>query len=304
MRKESIAPPKALNGCLITLFILLSIYQLFILPLFIPQNTIYLIMLILPIILLNNTFWSLIHEGIHCKLTTYTKTNDMLSRLLSILYGSPFRALQIAHLLHHKYNRTPYERNEMYNPECVSPLHARITFYFRLFAGVYVQEIILPIIVLLPLKTLKDLLYKKFPKDSYQRIVIDTFLKKDKNLTETRYDFLCVIILFISSFYIYGRHWPLLVMLLLIRALFISFFDYSYHYGTKTDDVSFAMNFSLPKWISKLILHFNYHGTHHQYPLIPWHALPQKFESEQGIYEKSLFSGAARQLKGPLPLSE
>src|SRR3990167_10033681 len=300
--RESVAPLEIHNKFLVVLFVGLSLYQLFFIPLFMLNKNISLALSLLPLIFMNNTFWSLIHEGIHSKLSENIKTNDFLSRLLSIGFGSPFRALQLAHLLHHKYNRTPLERNEIYDPSTLSAARAKIAFYFRLFFGVYIQELFIPFITLLPRKTIKNILDKKFPVDSYNRIAVETFLKKERNLSETRFDLLCIFTLFFLSFYCYGHYWPLLVLLLIVRAVFISFLDYSYHYGTKTDDVSFSLNLALPKFLSKSILHFNYHGTHHRHPLTPWHALPRVFESENKVFEDNFFRGAVRQLKGPVPI--
>jgi len=303
MRTESIAPLEVHNRFLVVLFIGLSLYQLFIIPIFILNKSLSLALSLLPLIFLNNTFWSLIHEGIHSKLSANIKANDFQSRLLSICYGSPFRALQLAHLLHHKYNRTPLERNEIYDPSTLSATRAKISFYFRLLFGVYLQELFIPLVTLLPRKTIQNIV-AKFPVNSYNRIAVETFLKKERNLSETRFDLLCILILFCLSFYFYGHSWLLLVVLLIARSLFISFLDYSYHYGTKTDDTSFALNLALPNSLSKFILHFNYHGTHHRNPLTPWHALPSVFKSENGEFEADFFKSAARQIRGPIPIAK
>ncbi len=293
--QKNILPLEMYNQLLVVVFVVLSIYQLFYLPLFMLNKKISLILSLVPLILLNNTFWSLIHEGIHAKLSANNKINNRLSRLLSICFCSPFRALQLAHLLHHKYNRTSLERNEMNK--------GKISYYFRLLMGVYVQELFVPFVVFLPRGLIERIVDKKLIPGSYNRIAVETFLKRERNLFETRVDLLCILAIFSLSFYCYGHAWWLLVLLLVMRAFCISFLDYSYHYGTKTDDVSFALNLGLPNFLSKWILHFNYHGTHHRFPLVPWHALPALFESENERFEKNFFVGAINQLKGPVSVN-
>lgn len=301
--RDLVVPLEKYNRYLVIFFVLLSLYQFFILPFLLPKNSILLILNLLPLMLVNNSLWSLIHEGIHSKLSMNRTVNDTMSRLLSICFGSPFRAVQQAHLLHHKYNRTAMERNDEYDPAILSPRTAQLAFYFRLFIGLYIQELFFPLIALLSRKTIKTKLTKYFPANSYQFIAIERFLKKKDNLPETRVDLLFIFSMFFLSFYCYGSYWPVLFILMMARALFISVSDYSYHYGSKIDDVSFAFNFKLPTCLSIFILNFNYHGTHHRFPRLPWHALPIVFASENRDFEYNFFNGLARQLRGPRPVS-
>lgn len=287
------------NYCLVVFFICLSIYQFFILPFLYPENHLLLLLSILPLILVNNTFWSLIHEGIHHKLFARRSFNDKVSRLLSIFFCSPFRALQFAHLLHHRYNRTPFERNDQYDPEIVSTFQARGSFYFRLIFGVYIQELIFPFITLLPRNIIISKICPCFTEGSYKRIAIDAFLKKKNNLSETRQDLFFILTLLSMSFYCYAERWPLLLLLIMIRAFFISVSDYSYHYGTRTDDIQHALNFSLPKWLSLALLNFNYHGTHHRHPRALWHTLPTLFAAEKEMHDGGFFNGIIKQFYGP-----
>ncbi|WP_083501562.1 fatty acid desaturase family protein [Legionella worsleiensis] len=296
-------PREQHNRYLVIFFVLLSLYQYFILPFLLPKTGILLILNLLPLMLVNNSFWSLIHEGIHSKLSMNRRGNDMMSRLLAICFGSPFRAIQQAHLLHHKFNRTAMERHEEYDPVLLSPRIARLAYYFRLFIGVYIQELFFPLIALLSRKIIKTKLMNHFPANSYQQIAIERFLKKKNNLPETRIDLLFIFSMFFLSFYCYGSYWPVLIILMMARAFFISVSDYSYHYGSKTDDIYFAFNFKLPTCLAIFILNFNYHGTHHRFPRLPWHALPIVFASEERDFEYNFFHGLARQLRGPRPVS-
>ena len=55
-------------------------------------------------------------SAIHGVLLPGRAANERLARLLAILFGVPFRAVRFAHLRHHRYNRTPWGREEIYDP--------------------------------------------------------------------------------------------------------------------------------------------------------------------------------------------
>jgi fatty acid desaturase len=125
-----------------------------------------------------------------------------------------------------------------------------------------------------------------------------------ESLREIRLDGLGVISWLGLSFYCYGQYWPLLLALLLARGFLISFLDNIYHYETPVSDVFFARNLRLALPLSKLLLNFNLHGTHHINPAIPWINLPKAFDVQAGKYHGDYFRAALRQLNGPIALQD
>lgn len=295
------SPRTTLNVTLVIAFVVLTLFQLYGFPL---TRTSPLSVIALAVsVLTTNTLWALIHEGIHTKLSHNTKQSDLLARVASICLGTPFRGVQTAHLMHHRYSRTEHERHEYYDPERVVPLAARFSYYFRLFFGVYLQEILLPVLMLLPRNALKAFVNRKYAEGSYGRIIADAFLKKDKWLMETRVDFVAILLLYGSAFYVYGNNWYQLALLLAARGFCISFLDYIYHYGTQLDSIAFATNLSLPRALSSFVLNFNYHGVHHLSPSTPWHALPDEFARKGKEFDGGFLQGALAQLRGPVALA-
>jgi fatty acid desaturase len=87
------------------------------------------------------------------------------------------------------------------------------------------------------------------------------------------------------------------------RAFLQSVLNYVYHYGSPLGGVLQGYDLGVSAALSRVILHFNYHGVHHRNPGLPWNALPAVFRSEQRVFDASLARAAARQFRGPMPES-
>ena len=72
--------------------------------------------------------------------------------------GVPFRAVRFAHLRHHRYNRTPWGREEVYDPTTRSRPVACALHYLRITFGLYVGELALSLLCWLPRLVLRALL--------------------------------------------------------------------------------------------------------------------------------------------------
>ena len=70
--------------------------------------------------------------------------------MLSILFGAPFRILRMSHLVHHKLNRLPVEGTEYYDRGKSTRAAAAPGYYFQIFFGLYLVEVLSPLYFLLP----------------------------------------------------------------------------------------------------------------------------------------------------------
>jgi fatty acid desaturase len=258
---------------------------------------------ILPLALLTNPFWSLIHEAIHELFHPNRGANAFFGRFLAILFGAPFRILRISHLLHHKLNRRPMEGTEYYDRDKSTKRRAAPGYFFQILIGLYLVEVLSPLFFLLPRRLLQGM-QKRFIRDgSVSALLMQNWLGAD-SLREIRFDGLLTVSWLALSLLCYGPYWPLWVAMLLARGLLISFLDNVYHYATPVDDVFYARNLRLPRMPAKLLLNFNLHGVHHINPAIPWSVLPEAFELEGGKYQGDYFAAAASQLRGPIALQD
>jgi fatty acid desaturase len=282
---------------------LIHLYQFFILPLWLLPLDQRWAWSLLPLALLNNPFWSLLHETIHDLFHPKRRINLIFGRLLSILFGSPFLILRLSHLLHHKLNRTPKEATELYERGKVSLSAAAFGYYFQILGGLYLTEFLSSLLFLLPgglLRRIKDRFVKP---DSVSGILLQNWTQ-DEAVREIRIDGLCIFTWFGLSLFCYGASWPLLLAALAARGFLISFLDNVYHYRTPLNDIFYASNLWLAKPIATVLLNFNFHGIHHKNPAIPWTHLPSVFRDQRQIFHGDYFIAAARQLRGPVALQD
>ena len=295
--------PGALNFLLALFYIAVNVFQFIVLPgMLLPVNRNW-GWLLLPLALLTNPFWSLIHEAIHDLFNASKSVNGFFGRLLSILFGSPFRILRLSHLLHHKLNRMPVEGTEYYDREKGSSAAAAPGYFFQILIGLYLVEVVSPVYFLLPRRWLEIFKNRWMKPQSVSAILMQNWLGAE-SLREIRLDGMLTLCWLSLSFYLYGPHWPMLLAALLARGFLISFLDNVYHYETPVSDVFFAKNLRLPAVLTKLLLNFNLHGIHHINPAISWINLPQAFEVQGGKYQGGYFTAALRQFNGPIALQD
>ncbi|HVR15598.1 MAG TPA: fatty acid desaturase [Candidatus Limnocylindrales bacterium] len=295
--------PSVINVGLAGFYMALNLYQFFILPFWLlPKNRAW-AWTLLPAALLTNPFWSLIHEAIHDLFHPRRPVNVVFGRVLAMLFGSPFRILRMSHLLHHKLNRSPVEGTEYYDRAKSTRGAAAPGYYFQIFLGLYLVEILSPICFLLPRRLLRGFKNRYVAATNVSALLLENWLGREA-LREIRLDGAATLALLALAFYGYGAHWPLLFLALLARGFLISFLDNVYHYETPVSDVFYAKNLRLAAPLAKLLLNFNFHGIHHVNPTIPWLHLPRAFEAQAGHYYGGYFAAALRQLRGPIALQD
>ena len=255
--------------------------------------------------LMSPTHWALIHEAIHGLLLPRRGDNEHLARLLAILFGVPFRAVRFAHLRHHRYNRTPWGREEFYDPSTRTRPVAFALHYGRITFGLYAGELALSVLCWLPRAILRRRLTALCPDPGDgapgMAVVVDRDVLSPRALAQIRLDALCVVALYATAFALCGAHWPVLAGMLLVRAFIASQLDHAPHHDTPLGRRDHALNLTAPRWLRALLLNFNFHRTHHQHPNLPWRSLPDLAELEAG--DISFVRGVLRQWGGPVALS-
>ncbi len=295
--------PSALNCFLALCYIALNVFQFVILPLWLLPLAPVWAWSLLPLALLTNPFWSLIHEAIHDLFHSNKSVNGFIVRLLAVLFGSPFRILRLSHLLHHRLNRMPVEGTEYYDRDTRTKRAAAPGYFFQILLGLYLVEVVSPLYFFLPRKVLEQFCKRFLPAQSVSSILMQNWLGAE-SLREIRCDGLLSVLWLSLSFYLYGQFWLLLLASLLARGFLISFLDNVYHYETPVRDVFYAKNLRLPAALAKLLLNFNLHGIHHINPAISWINLPKAFDVEGAKFQGDYFAAALRQLHGPIALQD
>jgi fatty acid desaturase len=264
--------------------------------------------LLLPVALLTNFFWALHHEAIHGSLHPDRRINLLAGRCMAILLGSSFQVLRFAHLMHHRFNRNPRDRPDVYDPAVTSKAKARLGFIGSLVIGVHLAELAAPLFCLLPKFVIRRILASIYRGDdpatieirrAAHRLFLDT-----ASLCNIRIDALLSIALLAAAVTAFGGHWPMLVGFLLGRGALISVFDNVYHFGTPIDRPEYARNLALPRALQLLFLNMNLHRCHHGRPSTPWWALPAQLQADGDRCDAPMIDAALAQFRGPVALDE
>jgi fatty acid desaturase len=296
-------PPSQANAALAAFHAAVNVFQFLLLPLWLLPHNVLWSWVLLPLAALNNPFWSLIHEAIHDLFHAAPRVNILFGRLAGILFGAPFRILRLSHLLHHRFNRTPMEATELFDAAKCSRLRASSGYFFQILGGLYLVEVFSALLFFLPRRWLRSFTARYIKPQSVSGLLMQSWTTQEA-LKEIRTDGALVVGWLGLSFWSYGAYWPLLLAILVMRGFFISFLDNVYHYRTPVNDIFYASNLRLPAPLARLLLNFNLHGVHHQNPTIPWSRLPGLFREHGEIYHGNYFRAAARQLYGPVAISE
>lgn len=297
MQKKKYVITDKINFLLFSFIILINIFQFFLLPFYLlPQNQLWALSIVL-LIPFNNTMWFLIHEAIHRNLNSNSRLNEYMGRILSIVFGASFQGLTFGHMLHHGLNRR--WESEFYDKSVETTISAKAKYYFKIFFGVYLTEVIGSLVLCFFSKgTVSKIMSFHDMYNSQLRSQIENYFYRRDRIIKLRTDMYISAIFFTSSLLIFGKLWPVFFAIIILRAISISLMDNIFHYGTPPDNSIPGKQVKANKLLSLIILNANYHGTHHSHPDIPWIRLPHE-SGEPELHEK-FFESMRGQFNGPI----
>ena len=294
--------PQKLNLFLTLSLILLHVTAFYYLPLTYAQNSELLGGMLVLAALLTPQFWALIHDAGHGVLFKNRRINNLFGRGMSLLFGSNFKLLQFGHNVHHGFNRTEVDRTDLL-PESSGFLSANVTYYSKIFFTLYLGEILMPFLFLLPkplISRIAGIIFLNKSAD-HQKVYeqLHATVLTGKNLRTIRIDTLILLVHFILLANLFAGQLYLLGLFVLVRGFMVSFLDNIYHYGTPKD-VDYSYNLQLPVPLARFLLNFNFHQVHHAYPNVSWYDLPKVFEAKRFEFDKRYGKALFNQLRGPI----
>ncbi len=301
-------PPVVLNLTLVSFILLLNIFYLFVIPIWLYPQSSWWALTAIPFVFSTPLQWALIHEAVHKMLHSNRNLSYWLGRVLSWFLFASFEVLQFGHLMHHRFNRKIDA--EWYDPKSCSKLHFYTQYYWYLFIGVYISEVFGTFILgSVPERAIRWIAPRAATNHEGKPFrelaqLAEQFFCHPKHLARLRGDTLAIICLLITIFWVGQEGWLFLLLTLLARGFFISFHDNVYHYATPLENTVPAVEMQAPSLLTKWILNFNYHFTHHMHPDVPWVHLPAIHERKRYPFEGSLLKSLMRQVAGPQVLPE
>ena len=251
-------------------------------------------------VIVTPTLWGLVHEGIHGRLMPQPVANRVVARVLSVLLGFSFDAVQFGHLMHHRYNGHEHDRpNRMKPGEPVWVSWSRHCVH--LFGGHYLFTTLVSTVAFAPTRLRERLIQRALsgeqPDIAAMRRAALKWSSDRERILRIRVDFTASALFALCAFVHYAAYWPALLLGLYGRAFLYSTLDNLPHYGMGGRGNESAMNLALHPWVSILVLNHNLHRLHHERPHLPWRALTAHLT--QPPTDGSYFLAALRQFSGP-----
>lgn len=284
----------------VAISLMVGSYQLammFVLPQLLAQSWWWLLTLV-PFLWSVNILWALIHEAIHKIYHPDRAINEWAGRVLSIVLGPSYQVLRFGHLMHHKLNR---QWESEYVGVDVPQWKAMLEYYYNLLGGLYITEMYVSVVSSLASSTTVMWLVRRYFRSKPLAVeAIQRYFFDKGHIREVRIDTWGSMLLHGAAIGMAGAYWPVIVALFIMRAFAISFMDNIYHYNTSEDNSVPARELYLPPILSLLILHGNYHHTHHKSPSTPWHLLPALHKRVVSHFAGPFVHGLRDQFNGPI----
>ncbi len=255
-------------------------------------------------------FYIVGHESSHGKLFKENKTaNDLWGSVILLPLMVPITIYRKIHMFHHGFNRKDHHTSALDTyvikgeATLIRKAYYYIVWYISVFMGGFFIHSLISI-----------LLFLFVPVSLSKKIspAFNNWTFKDQLKSVAL--FALGVALHLSVYFAGGRDVYLFTLgyPMLAFAWVLSMLVYIFHYDTTTGN---AVRFNVRSVkrvpvFSWILMNFNEHATHHQYPNIPWYELPSKSTPLPQEYSGrnqntwNFFRAIVNQLKGPVIVYE
>ena len=216
----------------------------------------------------------------------------------------PITVYRKIHYFHHGFNRKDEHTSNLdtfvvkHPPGLVKKIYYHIVWYLSVFfGGFFIHSLVSVVLFLFMPPALSVKISPAFKgwtmRDQWGAIGL----------------FVLGVLLHLSVYWVFGKtvYWYTLGYPMLSFAWVLSLLVYIFHYDTTIGDgVRYNVrSVNRVPVISWILMNFNEHATHHQYPNIPWYELPEKRKTLPEPYLTknqrtwNFFRAIFNQLKGP-----
>lgn len=250
------------------------------------------------------------HEASHKKLyRDNLAKNDFWGSIVLLPLMVPITIYRKIHYFHHGFNRKDHHTSALDTYVIkgkfvmIKKMYYYVVWYFSVFfGGFFLHSLISVVLFLFIPPKLSIKISPAFSnwtwRDQFKSILLFS-LGLGLHFA--------VYFLFGKTIYLYTLGYPMLAF-----AWVLSLLVYIFHYDTTTgDEVRYNVRSVKPVPVfSWILMNFNEHATHHQYPNISWYDLPEKRHPLPEQFDNKnqntsyFFKAIANQLKGPLIIYE
>jgi len=293
-----------LNIALICVVLGGTLFQLFGMPSLFRAFGIRAALFFLPIMLLQPLHWGLIHEAIHSHLLQGRRAEDFWARVLSIAHWLPFDATRYCHLVHHRFSRHAYDRDDVYDGGRPYAL-AWFRYRGRLLGGVYLEVLASPLLAFLPIalgvRHMENAVPIRESGDVEIRHLFVSLVKNTRKRRRTRREFAVTLALYGISAWAYGPWWPMLAASMCLRGIWHSLAANVPHHDVPLNEPERTRNYALPPFLGALVMNHHLHLTHHRHPTAPWTTLARMTKADVEAPKGNYLWAVLRQLAPTYP---
>jgi fatty acid desaturase len=230
--------------------------------------------------LVNNTPFGLLHEAVHGVFSKSRIRNDGFGILCAAAFPTSFVLQTIAHLGHHRRNRTDKDLYDYY-----LPTQSRWLRNTWLYAGNLLGCYWFFIPISTGLYLIAPWLYTSewFVRGPARYLGFEAYVEEIAQHSKRRIWLECLVAVSYQAllWWALDLHWAGWLLCHWAFALHWSALQYVDHAWSPRDIVNGAWNLKVHPVTRALALNYHYHLAHHRYPWVPWIHLPKLVDPKE-----------------------
>jgi fatty acid desaturase len=230
--------------------------------------------------LVNHLHFSLMHEAVHGVFSEDRTRNDLFGTLSAPAFPTSFTLQKIAHLGHHRRNRTDEELYDYYLPN-----QSRALRNFQLYAGNLLGFYWACIPVSNLIYLIAPWMYKsrRFIEGPARHLGFEPYIREIAQFSGLSIWSECMLALTyqVLLWWMLDLSWQGWLLCYWAFALHWSALQYVDHAWSPRDVVHGAWNLKVLPITRALALNYHYHLAHHRHPQAPWVFLPGLVKAEE-----------------------
>lgn len=229
---------------------------------------------------LNHTVFSLLHESVHGLFSSNPRRNAFFGNLCAAAFPTSLHLQTIAHLGHHKRNRTDHDLYEYYLPG-ESRTRRNLHLYSGNLLGFY--WFVIPESTLLYLFAPWIYTSRWFIQGPARALGFESYVNDIAKENKLRIWLQCLWAFSyqVAVFLLLDLNWFGWLLCHYFFALHWSALQYVDHAYSARDVKNGAWNLKVSKPARLVALNYHYHKVHHQHPQLPWIHLPKLVNREE-----------------------
>jgi fatty acid desaturase len=268
------------------------------------ESIVWILLAVFVFAFINNTVFSLLHEAVHGIFHPNLTVNEWAGRILAAFFPTGFTLQRIAHLGHHRRNRTDAELFDYYKPG--DNLLAKYFQWYGILTGIYwlIPPLASLLFLITPVPLLKRIMELSKSSDLSYQTSADGMLSgyKSAPFGRIKLEILFSILVQAAIIYFLDLNWIGWLACYAAFGFNWSSLQYTDHAFSKRDVYEGAWNLRVNKVVQYIFLNYHHHKVHHLNPTISWLYLGDHIDEDE--FRPSFMEIYLKMWRGPRPVPE